>query len=769
MTAKTRRATRYSACSIALACLTTRTFVDAAIYWDTNGATPGAGVTPSGTWDNVTSNWSSDINGTSPTQLWSSGEVAVFSASGSGPIAYTVLVSGTQFASGLSFTPSATTLVGGEVNLASPAAITVSPSSSAALRLVLSGNSGLLVNVSGLLNLASANTYTGATSISGSGSVGLQNSAALGSSSGVSVAAGSALLLDGSNLNVPTPITSLRGIGPGTVTSALRNLANNNTYSGNITLGSDARITSDAGTLTLSGNINGSGLLTVAGNGSGSVSITGAIQTGTNGLSRTGSGLLTLSGNNTNTGPYTIAGGGLKLAGASERIANTVPLSITQGATFDMAGFSETLGSIAGTGRIITGGGTLTVGADNTATTFSGSLFGSGALNKVGSGTLSLTVSNSDFTGVATVTGGVLAVRIGSLGSTFAGTIVAGDGSVDILSNTVVTEPFTLNGNGFASGGALRKTSSDNSTYSGSITLAGQSRIHAETPGTLFVSAPINTAGFNLTLGGSGSGIYSGAITGGGELIKVGSGTATLTSSGNSYAGSTTVVAGKLLINSPGTIASPVTVNSGATLGGTGTINGSVTVNPGGHLAPGASPGTLTLGGDLTLASQAALAFELGDPGGSDKIAMTTSILHLNGQQFSDFTFTPVTGFAPGQFYTLIMARGIDGNLGPNVSGMIGTTPAYLVISENHLVLATPEPGNLLLAAAGFSVNAALRRRRRRRLYSLPQGERRPEFTPVRGPERCGSGDKSECSVVAHTSDAAARGICRLPGLSPGR
>lgn len=109
-----------------------------------------------------------------------------------------------------------------------------------------------------------------------------------------------------------------------------------------------------------------------------------------------------------------------------------------------------------------------------------------------------------------------------------------------------------------------------------------------------------------VNVGGNGQATtYSGVLTGGGSLKKVGSGTLNVSGS-NTYgiAGqtSTTVSDGTLLINNTsgsGTGIGNVLV-TGGTLGGTGTVGGSVTVN-GGTLSPGNSPGVLTLGGDLLL------------------------------------------------------------------------------------------------------------------------------------------------------------------------
>ena len=91
------------------------------------------------------------------------------------------------------------------------------------------------------------------------------------------------------------------------------------------------------------------------------------------------------------------------------------------------------------------------------------------------------------------------------------------------------------------------------------------------------------------------SGKISGKIT----LVKIGTGTQTLTGI-NTYSGTTTVSNGTLLVDYSGTLpTNTVTVDSGGTLGGSGTIKGPVTVASGGTISAGDSgPGTLTLAVD---------------------------------------------------------------------------------------------------------------------------------------------------------------------------
>lgn len=193
-------------------------------------------------------------------------------------------------------------------------------------------------------------------------------------------------------------------------------------------------------------------------------------------------------------------------------------------------------------------------------------------------------------------------------------------------------------------------------------------------------------------------GKLSGVLSGTRPLTKTGDGTLQLTSV-NTFSGTISVNAGKLLVDGSLTNA-PITVESGAILGGAGTV-GQVIVNSGGHLAPGDSVGVLSLTGDLSLASGAALQFDLATPGASDLISMPSSILALNGQQFSDFAFTPKTGYGPG-VYTLIDAGIILGSLGGNLSGAIGGLNGWISTSGNDLILTVvPEPSTLALFSIG--------------------------------------------------------------------
>ena len=80
------------------------------------------------------------------------------------------------------------------------------------------------------------------------------------------------------------------------------------------------------------------------------------------------------------------------------------------GVTLNLNGFSTEIGSLTGGGqaggKVLLGGGTLTVGGDNTSPAiFAGAISGNGGLVKIGSGTLTLGGSNS-YAGPTAISGG---------------------------------------------------------------------------------------------------------------------------------------------------------------------------------------------------------------------------------------------------------------------------------------------------------------------------------------------------------------------------
>ena len=181
-------------------------------------------------------------------------------------------------------------------------------------------------------------------------------------------------------------------VNAGTLTVAGGNaIANNaavNVAAGatlNLQAGETIDALSGAGGVTLGANT-----LTVGG-GNGGGTFAGVIA-GSGGLTKVNTGIQTLSGANTYTGATTIAAGTLAL-GASNVIADASAVNVASGATFDLAGYNDTVATLTGNGAVMLGAGTLTTG-NATDYGFGGTVSGTGDLTKVGAGTMTLTGAN---------------------------------------------------------------------------------------------------------------------------------------------------------------------------------------------------------------------------------------------------------------------------------------------------------------------------------------------------------------------------------------
>jgi autotransporter-associated beta strand protein len=138
---------------------------------------------------------------------------------------------------------------------------------------------------------------------------------------------------------------------------------------------------------------------------------------------KAGPGILSLGGTNTYTGATTVSAGVLRADSIGAFSAGSA-FTIYTDAVLDLHGNSNAVGSLIGSGVVSNSGtegpapATLSVGADNTSTTFSG-LLQDGAstlgLIKVGTGTLTLTGANTYSDGT-TVGSGTL--QLGNGGTT---------------------------------------------------------------------------------------------------------------------------------------------------------------------------------------------------------------------------------------------------------------------------------------------------------------------------------------------------------------
>jgi outer membrane autotransporter protein len=525
-------------------------------FWDgSNMGFDGMAHGGSGTWDNSATNFTNEA--VSANQTWQGG-VANFTG---GP--GTVTLGDNILFQGLRFNGDGYTVVGAGSFTLQPtgtAVITTDLVVTATISASISGAGGLNKTGPGQLILSGANTYTGGTTISES-ILSVTSDTNLGDPSGGLVLNGGELLTTadatiarsialtprltvpnilGAALNTTATYSGMisgsggltvgNGTDPGIV--ILNNVANN--YAGGTTVSnaatlsvaSDANlgdsavgITLDGGELLATGNLfsssrpillkanngvlaaSGGGTATFAGNitGDGSLTIGDALNTG----------IVRLAGANTYRGATTIVEGATLLAGSSDALSPTSAFTVN--GTLDVNGFSKQIGSLAGTG-IVTNGDTvqavLMVG-DASSTLFSGVLKdGTHALglNKVGSGTLTLTGANTYSAGTF-LSGGILSID--------------NDGELGLIGSGI-----------------------------GEITLQGGELL---TTGGAFVSFRsihvLSVLGTDILAANGNTAIYAGKISGDG-LLQVGDGTNSVTvvlSGNNTYTGGTNISGSVLL------------------------------------------------------------------------------------------------------------------------------------------------------------------------------------------------------------------------------
>ncbi|HVU18689.1 MAG TPA: autotransporter-associated beta strand repeat-containing protein [Candidatus Didemnitutus sp.] len=330
----------------------------------------------------------------------------------------------------------------------------------------------------GTLTLSGNNTYSGPTTINAGAIVAASNTALGTSTSGNTIASGAALQLQG-GINLTEGDFTVTGTGLG-ATGALRNLSGSNTLNANLTLGGNTTFQSDAGTFNSNGQINlGSNTLTVA--GAGDVTFSGGI-TSSGGITMTGTGTTTFAGSsaNSSTGALNInsgttvfnltpgtnaTGGGainigdgtgaagsavLKL-GASNQIPDyTSLLTVNSDGKLAVNGQSEKIDKIGGTGVVDLGtGGYLGVGVNSGTSTFGGTFAGTGTVEKLGSGTLTLSQGQTWSTGTIDLTGGTLSLSginlsLGTLDVTANTTLDFTGVSKLSLANLIIASGVTL-------------------------------------------------------------------------------------------------------------------------------------------------------------------------------------------------------------------------------------------------------------------------------------------------------------------------------------
>jgi autotransporter-associated beta strand protein len=324
--------------------------------------------------------------------------------------------------------------------------------------------------------------------------------------------------------------------------------------------------------------------------------------TGPGGLSKLGAGTLALAGANTYTGSTFVAAGTL-LARGGQAIGDDSAVILAAGATLALAD-SETVGSLAGQGRVALGTARLTVGDTGASTTFAGTLDGTGGLTKAGAGTLTLTGINT-YTGGTAITAGTLQVGDGGTRGSLAGD-VANAGTLAFNRADDLTFGGAVSGSGsLIKRGAGTLTLTATHGFTGLATLATGGLTLSSSASLV---APVLTlAGTTLTSAGS----LTGGLVNGGTATTSGSVSVGVTNTGTLTASAGTLDgpvrnAGRIFVTGP--VASDATFanDSGATLTVTGAYSlagqltnaGTVAVVDGGRLRAG----TVANGGLLTVA-----------------------------------------------------------------------------------------------------------------------------------------------------------------------
>ena len=297
------------------------------------------------------------------------------------------------------------------------------------------------------------------------------------------------------------------------------------TFTGGITGSNSLTIQNNGGTgaaadtLTFTtGAINNTGTLTHIGTGAGLTTISSVIGSNVTGLTQNSStSTLVLGGSNTYSGATTVSSGTLRLANQNAVQNSTVTMGGGAGVALTFAssvgGNAFTLGGLAASASgagynisLLNNAGSpapiaLTVGGNNSSTTYAGVLSGTGgSLIKTGTGTLTLSGTNT-YSGNTTVSNGKLVIN----------------GSISTSATTTVSSGATLGGSGTVgaltinSGGFVTPGNSPGVLTVGNYSQAGQytAEIADTTVGTGYdqidVTGTVNLTGGTLVTMFSGS------------------------------------------------------------------------------------------------------------------------------------------------------------------------------------------------------------------------------------------------------------------------
>lgn len=338
------------------------------------------------------------------------------------------------------------------------------------------------------------------------------------------------------------------------------------------------------------------------------------------------------------------------------------------GGTFDMSGLTSTgmtAGSIEGAGDYLLGAKTLTTGGNNLSTQVDGVISGAGGgLTKVGTGTLTLTGTNS-YTGATTMSGGTLALS--GFGSIASSSLVTVNATLDISAITPLFAAIT--------------------------TLAGSS------------SGIVNlgTKGLFIT---NGSTEFAGVIQGSGS-VEVGGGTQTLTGV-NTYTNATQIEASATLaLKGSGSIASSLYVafsGAGATFDMSQTTSGASV----GGLFSLSPVGTVSLGSKtLTITNGSFFGGVIQDGGIAGGTGGNLAIASGATQQlYGTNTYTGTTTIVSGGELDLITFGGSDGSIATSSNVVANGIFDLQGLSGGTSIRSLSGSGNINLGANTLAITA---------------------------------------------------------------
>lgn len=435
------------------------------------------------------------------------------------------------------------------------------------------GASTLTTAGTGVVTLTGVNTFTGAVFVGGNSTLSFSNNNQLGAAT----ASTAINIRDGATLRYTGATATISQTGAASHSFVLQ--------------GGNANFEVVSGvTLTLNGVISGAG---------------GFTKLGAGGLTLTpldGAGAAT---SHTYTGPTFISAGTLTVGGG-DRLPDSSPVTVASLATYNMSAGSDTIGSLAGAGIVSAGttARTLTMGGDNTSTTFTGTLTGAAghAFTKTGAGTMTVGLGAvTTWTGNTNVNAGILRLTNANVPTT--GTMVIGNSAAPAQLDLNGQSP-TLSALTFLGTGSTPSSEASIVGLSGTVTLNGTVTYNAIGSGGITALRP-------ATISGSGSLAMTAART-----FDIRNSTVVLPTeaeltvgSGLSGAGGgiTKTGGGNLRITGTNTMSGTTTntFNSGVTWLDY-SINNTAKINPAANLALGG--GTLTLVGNSSNATSQSVA-----------------------------------------------------------------------------------------------------------------------------------------------------------------